>query len=944
MLKKYTFLLLLSLLAGSSLVAQELPNLPPSIKWQQIKSEHFKIIYPKGLESEAQRTTNILENIYDPASQSLGSNPMRFPIVLQNQHAISNGFVTVAPYHSEFYTFEPQNYRRQGNDRWLEKLAVHEYRHMVQFQKALTPFNKALYFLTGEYGPFLSAAAAAPQWFYEGDAVGVETAFGRSGRGRIPSFLMAFKANLIEKEGFNYYKQYLKSYKDFVPDHYVTGYLMTTYLKNKSGVDVWDKIVGRSFAKPYLPFTFSNSIKKETGKHLVPTYDEMLAQQKELYTNQLNQITPTEFKSIAHEPNKNFTNYYFPRKVLDDKILVVKTGFSDIPSLVLIDESGKEETIFQLGFWQNPDALSSNDSTVVWAELELDPRWQRRTYSVIKKLNLKTGRATRLTKNSKYMAPSISNDGKIVAAIYQSVDGIFEIHLLDAQTGKVIKTFENKDNAYYSMPQFDAKDENLVVLKNVGEGKSIILKNIGSGMEKQLYYSDTENLGNPFIAGGWLYYATDHNGIDNIYAMNIQSKINYQVTSSKYGAFSPRVSKDQKLFYNEYTANGFEMASVSINADKWKRADEVKYVGFNFQQQMVEEEAHEEVLYNYANKEYASSKYPKLAKALRPHSWGLNAIPENDNYSLGVYSKDILETTTMSASAIYNNNENVWRGEANVSYQAFYPIIDLSVGFGRRATKARTEDGSIISYNWQEDQFEAGIRIPLYLSNSRYARKANFSVSYNYIHAHDYNLPDGVVQDSDEQKLFALNYSISFSRLLRKSFLDLNSKWGQTIYIGYQQTPLGGTVQSELFSAQSNLYFPGLFNHHSTHLRGTFQMENHDTYQFSSPINYTRGFSYESFDQFINLSFNYKLPLAYMDWHLGPIINLQRVYANAFVDQGIGMNQGQPNNLFYSVGAEVSFNFNLFRLLPLFDLGVRYSYLPNEKDEMIEIIFGGVTF
>ena len=358
MVKKFWLQIFLIFLSVHYVAAQDLPNLPPSIKWQQIKSEHFKIIYPKGLETEAQRTTNILENIYEPASHSLGTTPRRFPVVLQNQHTLSNGFVTVAPYHAEFYMFEPQNYRRQGNDRWLERLAVHEYRHMVQFEKAITPFNKALYFLTGEYGPFMAAAAAAPQWFFEGDAVGVETAFGRSGRGRIPSFTMAFKANLIEKGGFDYYKQYLRSFRDFVPDHYVTGYLMTTYLKNKSGVDVWDRIVGRSFAQPYIPFTFSNSMKKESGKHLVPTYEEMLAEQSRLYNEQLDKIKPSAFTTLPHEANKKFTNYYFPRRIYDGRILAVKVGFDDIAAFVLIDENGKEEIIHQLGTWLNPEAPS----------------------------------------------------------------------------------------------------------------------------------------------------------------------------------------------------------------------------------------------------------------------------------------------------------------------------------------------------------------------------------------------------------------------------------------------------------------------------------------------------------------------------------------------------------------------------------------------------------
>lgn len=945
MCKKGVLFLVVMWSIVADLSAQDLPNLPPAIKWQQINSEHFRIIFPNGLEEEAQRTTNILENVYEPASHSLGARPRKFPVVLQNQYAVSNGMVTIAPYRSEFYTYEPQSYRQQGNDRWNERLAVHEYRHMVQFEKAITPFNKVLYCLMGEYGPFFASAAAAPQWFFEGDAVGVETAFGRSGRGRIPSFMMAFKANLIEKEGFNYYKQYLRSYRDQVPNHYVTGYLMTTYLKNKSGADVWDRIVGRSFAQPYMPFIFSNSMKKESGKHLVPTYNEMLAEQKQLYTNQLSQITPTAFDKIAHKNKKNFTNYYYPRRVYDGRVLTIKMGFSDIASFVLIDEEGKEENIFRLGNWQNPESLSSNDSTVVWAELELDPRWQRRTYSVIKKLDLKSKKMTRLTHQTKYAAPTISHNNRWVAAIHQSEAQQFEIHILDAKSGELIRSFENPGNSMYSVPQFDDKDENLVLLKNVGEGKAIISKNIETGVEQTHLFSDKENLGTPILSSEWLYYATDHNGIDNIYAMNINSKENYQVTSSRFGAFSPRVSEAGELLYSEYTAGGFEMAAVEVSPDRWTRKEEVKYVGFDFQAPMVEQEEGQDILYDYPDSAYETTKYKKLLRSVRPHTWGLSMLPINNNYSIGVFSKDVLQTTTLSANAIYNNDENVWRFVAAGSYQAWYPIIDASFGFGARTVEVVGQNSSQ-SYSWDESEIKVGLRLPLYLTNSKYYRKVEVGVSTDYIAVQNYDVPVMDPRHVRNGELIGMIYEASFQRLLSRSYLDLSSRWGQTVELNYKQTPFGGDYESEQFSAQTNLYFPGLFRHHSVRLLGGYQQDDNSEYQFASSISFTRGYSYRSYDQFVNLSFNYKMPLAYMDWHLGPVFNLRRIYVNGFYDYGIGRNENpmESDHDLKSYGAEVSFNFNLFRLLPLIDIGVRYSYLPDLDDKVIEIIFGGVTF
>jgi hypothetical protein len=207
------FLPFLFFLCSIQVYAQEvLENNPPSLKWYQIKAPHFKVIYPEGFEQQAQRVTNTLEHIYEPEAKSLGVRPRKISVVLQNQSSISNGFVTMIPRRSEFYTMPPQDYNFGGTNDWLDQLATHEYRHIVQFQRSITGFNKALYYLFGPATLTAMAITAVPQWFWEGDAVATETAFTHSGRGRIPNFGLLMRSNLQEGSVFNYHKQYLRSY------------------------------------------------------------------------------------------------------------------------------------------------------------------------------------------------------------------------------------------------------------------------------------------------------------------------------------------------------------------------------------------------------------------------------------------------------------------------------------------------------------------------------------------------------------------------------------------------------------------------------------------------------------------------------------------------------------------------------------------------------------
>jgi hypothetical protein len=153
----------------------------------------------------------------------MGARPRKISIILQNQSSVSNGFVTLTPRRSEFYTMPPQDYNFLGTNDWLDQLAAHEYRHVVQYQQANSGFNRALYYAFGPATLAAMASTSVPKWLWEGDAVATETAFTHSGRGRIPNFGLLLRTNLQEGRVFNYNKQYLRSYKHNISDSLCSG-------------------------------------------------------------------------------------------------------------------------------------------------------------------------------------------------------------------------------------------------------------------------------------------------------------------------------------------------------------------------------------------------------------------------------------------------------------------------------------------------------------------------------------------------------------------------------------------------------------------------------------------------------------------------------------------------------------------------------------------------
>jgi hypothetical protein len=201
--------------------------------------------------------------------------------------------------------------------------------------------------------------------------------------------------------------------------------------------------------------------------------------------------------------------------------------------------------------------------------------------------------------------------------------------------------------------------------------------------------------------------------------------------------------------------------------------------------------------------------------------------------------------------------------------------------------------------------------------------------------------------------------------LLKRSRRDFLSKWGQTLSVDFYNTPYGGDFTPRQLVAQSTLFFPGLFKHHYLYTRlgyqDSFQGVETDTYVFSNRIAKPRGHSYPSNEKFTTISFNYALPLWYPDIALGPVLNIQRIKANFFYDYG----KGEGNTYFYkpnspryyilntdatyqSVGVETTFDFNVLRFLPKFEMGFRSTYLfaneYNSSGMVFEIVVGNIAF
>ncbi|MBL8961514.1 MAG: hypothetical protein JNJ98_16765, partial [Gemmatimonadetes bacterium] len=76
---------------------------PRGLDWQEVRTAHFTVIYPRALDAEARRAARLLEDHYRPLAASLGATPRRIPVVLNNQSLTSNAYVGWAPRRTQWY-------------------------------------------------------------------------------------------------------------------------------------------------------------------------------------------------------------------------------------------------------------------------------------------------------------------------------------------------------------------------------------------------------------------------------------------------------------------------------------------------------------------------------------------------------------------------------------------------------------------------------------------------------------------------------------------------------------------------------------------------------------------------------------------------------------------------------------------------------------------------
>jgi hypothetical protein len=933
---------------------------PSLIKWEQINTTNFQVIYPKEFEKQAQRVSFVLEKVYEYGFKTLDFNPRKISVILHTRTVNSNGLVAWAPKRIELFTTPNQQIYAQD---WLEQLALHEFRHLVQMDKIQSELPTLVKAILGEQATAIVVGAYLPFWFLEGDAVVNETALSNSGRGRMASFSMEYRAQLIEKGKYSFDKAYLGSYKDFVTDHYKLGYWMVGKSREKFGPSVWSDALQRIGKQPFSLTPLNSSLKLSTKQSSKQLYSGIFNKLSDEWKQNLSSRAIDSF-SVVSPVKKSYTQYLYPEIYHDSILFAYRTSINDIGRFVLIDPDKTERIIYTPGTIFE-ESVSMTDNLIIWAENRADLRWTHSDRSVIQVYNIETKSIHEIKTNNKLFSPVVSPDLKSFAAVEVDPENNFFLSVFDLESGNLIYRYKTSDNQYFITPCWDEKGEHLYVVCLSSKGKYLALFDAKSQQLQELTDKTFANLKNPVYSKGRVIFSADFSGIDNLYSFDIESKIIRQVASVPFGADYPTVSKSgNQLVFSNYNSNGYQLATIQLQDKNSNK--EIKNIQLAADHLAENLAIQEKGIPSFAISDsvvYPSKKYSKLGHLFNFHSWAPAYIDVNSyeiKPGVSLFSQNKLGTAETRIGYDYDVANRTGKYKFGFSYLGWFPEITTEISAGKVAShyylitntinqnhQITHIDTTIQRFSWTEITADLNIRLPLNLSRGKYSRIIYPEVKYSMVNN---SKPDSTLKNLYPDNYHALAYRIYFYNLLHQSSQSLMPKWGQQFDLIYRHSPFVGSDLGILSGIQTVLYFPGFSKNDGFKIYQGFQNKSFKSngYNFANFVRVPRGFYGYQNNKMYSLAADYKFPILYPDLSIGKLAYIKRIKSSLFYDYAwLSMpTRDQKGNIYpnslemkmKSMGLELTSDLHVLRFFAPIEIGFRSVYRPDYHDFQFNLL------
>lgn len=886
--------------------SQQFGAFPHSTKWRQLNTDTARIIYTPTAYAQAQRVATLIHQM--AADTSLGKRQGKINIVLHNNTTLANGYVGLGPWRSEFYLVPGSNTFDFGNLPWVDQLAVHEYRHVQQYNNFNHGISKVAGHLFGQEGRALANALAVPDWFFEGDAVYAETALTPQGRGKTPYFFNTFNALWREGRDYNWMKLRNGSLKDQVPNHYPLGYLLVNYGYLKYGPDFWRKVTQDATAFRGLLSPFQKGVKRYSGI----SFQQFRRDALHYYSSQVN-------RSETQQQRETVTDYLFPQRIGQDSLLYLKRSYKSLPAFYVKDKNGEHK--IKRRHISSEDWISYRNGTIAYTAYSTDPRWALTDYSDIVLLDIHSGVEERITHGQKLFTPAFSPDGNSLVAVSINDSLGAELHFLNRR-GELLQSRKAPVGATFIHPQYIDAQTIMVGIRQPSAKITLHRLDLSTMKFSQLLAPTFATVGFFHPSDSLVYFTSSLKGSDHLYSYRFSDRRVEQLTLGGGRHYFPAV-RDGVLTWSEFTSNGYRirqrgldtLAGIVIPIGEWG-LEKAPFV-------VAGADTIPPLLYTPL-RHFASSTYKKTTGLLNFHSWRPGYT--DPEFSLSLFGNNVLNTLSSEIFYRYNQNETSHAIGFNTAYGGFFPVLSAGVehNFGRDI-QTLTQRIPV-----RQSELRVGYSIPLNFTAGKSYRFLNFGSNLVM------NATGPTVQSKNVLAPVQTTYGhhfVNWSQQLPRARQHIYPRLGYALSTSFRHR-----LDDRGFQVvhASQVYLPSPFPTHNIVISGGFQQT--DTFNrvallpgisqqiFPNRFANARGYADYYLARMWKVSANYHLPLLYPDKGIPNVVYFLRVRGNAFYDYSRIYNKSNTAFMLRSTGGEVFFDTKWWNSLPV-TFGVRYSYL-----------------
>ncbi len=950
---------------------------PARIKWNYIKSENYKIIYPQEIDSLAQRYMYLFEAERERTMAGMKVNPKPIPIVLHPYTTMSNGTVVWAPKRVELYTVPTACGSYAQN--WEKQLVLHEGRHIGQ----MTHFTKGIYkplgWLFGEQITGLGVGVYASKWLLEGDAVVAETELSESGRGRSADFLEYYRASFLSGEFRNWDKWRYGSFKSYYPDYYALGYMLNSTMRVKSGNylaagDLLDGYVKRF----YNPDVQTEFLKKVAGANRKELFNESVQMYTDMWRKEYEQRGEfTNPVGMPHRESKYYFEYSNPIEFGRDSMVYIKYSNDKASELVLLSSSEEflrehksgEKRLRIIG--ESAVWLEAKDKTLYWVESIQDARWGNEVFNILYSYNVETGVCRKMSDKTSYNNPVLSWCEDYLSVIEYPFTGGSNLVVLDAETGEKVYSVPAPCNG--QLTECTWIDETVYALAITDKGLGLFVMDMANlyddsaprGEWKRVINEQSKSICSMSTDGTWLYFESDMDGVNNIYFFNPKTEELQRRTNARFAAREPNLTSDGRLHYIDLQLDGKHPVYVEDSV-VYKGANE-PYVcnkeimnGYEFTvAETLSRQADDYFAKNLADSKesvpaarYESKRYRKGTHLFRFHSWApvyynVENIMElsYDHFyelvSLGAtaYSQNTLGTAVSMLG--YSYRDGYHAAHASFEYSGLYPVFKLSGSYNtddRLKYRVYRENDQtnleIVPTGKPLFELSALAYVPINLSSKGWERGLVPQIQWNYENNAFYS-----AKENDYFNRQQVTYALRYYQMHPVAEAAIFPKWGFGAEVSGAFSPNGKENFGSIMGGYGYLYMPGIFNCQGLRLSFGYQkhsVENKWMY-LDNLLEMPRGYEDYFGEEYYKFSADYAIPVNFRGISLGWLAYLKRLQIIPFVDIAQVRTLDKAVNL-NSYGCDLLLDAYVFRIGTPVSFGVRYARI-NDNGERNHIGF-----